>query len=130
MVSICDQLVSFVHVAASSTKRRQAPSGNSEREPKSRKTDDGNQTSAPGQRHGPNASRAGGSASGGAAGQPPPGYSGQGGSVSVGGHTISLDEVYGQRHGQKREDYVDQRLMDELKKGRVFVFRLRTYFLM
>lgn len=35
----------------------------------------------------------------------------------MGTHTIALDDAYGQRHGPKREEYVDQRLMDELKKG-------------
>jgi hypothetical protein len=109
-------LLGFTCTSAGSTKRRLAPSDNSERESKSRRTGDGNQTSAPGQGQGPNAPRTAGGGSGGT-GQQPPGYSAQQGSISIGTHTIALDDAYGQRHGQKREEYADQRLMDELKKG-------------
>jgi hypothetical protein len=109
-------LLGFICASAGSTKRRLAPSDKSERESKSRRTGDGNQTSAPGQGQGPNAPRVAGGGAGGA-GQQPPGYSAQGGSISMGTHTIALDDAYGQRHGPKREEYVDQRLMDELKKG-------------
>jgi hypothetical protein len=31
--------------------------------------------------------------------------------------SIMTDEGYGQRHGPKREELADQKLMDDLKKG-------------
>ncbi|KIM23969.1 hypothetical protein M408DRAFT_332028, partial [Serendipita vermifera MAFF 305830] len=100
---------------APGAKRRMAPSGGSQREAKSRRTGEPGGMSAPGHQ----ASNVRGSASG--SGQnpnaPPPGY-GEPGGMAVGGHghSILMDDAYGPRHGQKREELADQKLMDELKK--------------
>jgi hypothetical protein len=90
-----------------------APSGESQREAKSRRTGEPGTMSAPGQSQQGNSSRA-------AATSGDPGelgaYSSQAG-MSSQVHSILADDAYGQRHGGKREDLVDQKLMDELKRG-------------
>jgi len=97
-----------------------APSGNSQREAKSRRTGEVGSMSAPGHGQGPNGPRGPG---GGSGGNPnaPPGYNELGG-MGI-DQRVLLEDVYG-RHGPKREELADQKLMDELKKGRYPRFSL------
>ncbi|PVF99096.1 hypothetical protein CPB86DRAFT_814229 [Serendipita vermifera] len=91
-----------------------APSGESQREAKSRRTGEPGTMSAPGQSQQGNSSRAT-ATSGDAMGEGLGAYSSQAG-MSSQVHSILADDAYGQRHGGKREDLVDQKLMDELKR--------------
>ncbi|KAG8826880.1 hypothetical protein FRC19_006999 [Serendipita sp. 401] len=93
---------------AGSTKKRMAPSGSSQREAKSRRTGEPGEMTAPGQGQGPSTGGSRGPMSG---GHGPPGYGSQSGLVSQGSMG---EEGYAMR--QKREEFVDQKLMDELKK--------------
>lgn len=73
---------------------------------------------APGQGTGPNGSRGAASGSGQNPNSQLPGYGEQGGAgVGGHGHSLMMDDAYGPRHGQKREELADQKLMDDLKKG-------------
>ncbi|CAG7846152.1 SubName: Full=Uncharacterized protein {ECO:0000313/EMBL:CCA70968.1} [Serendipita indica DSM 11827] len=91
--------------ATGSGKRRLAPSGSSQREAKSRRTGEPGEMSTPGQQGGLTASGSRGPGGG----SQPPGYGSQ--SMSVHG---MIEEGYGTR--QKRDEFVDQKLMDDLKK--------------
>ncbi|KAG8825672.1 hypothetical protein FRC17_008572 [Serendipita sp. 399] len=87
-------------------KKRMAPSGSSQREAKSRRTGEPGEMSAPGQGQGPSGSGGRGSMSGG-----PQGYGSQSELMRQGSMN---EEGYAMR--QKREEFVDQKLMDDLKK--------------
>lgn len=96
---------------AGSTKRRLAPSGNSQREAKSRRTGEPGNASGPGQGQGPNGPR---SNNGDQLGK---GQSYGSLGMMMSGQGSGLMEDPYQRHGPKREELVDQKLMDELKQG-------------
>jgi hypothetical protein len=92
-----------------------APSGNSQREAKSRRTGEPGGMSAPGHGQGPNGPRG---PAGGSGGNPnvPPGY-GELAAMGMDQRALMDEAYYGQRHGPKREELADQKLMDDLKKG-------------